>query len=148
MQSSKDNTNSVVARTHIDSFVTPMIAAGHELLADEPIGVGGSGMGPSPYDFLAAALASCTSMTLKMYASRKKLDLNAISVAVTHSKIHAEDCVDCETKSGKIDELHRIITLDGNLSEAESQRLLEIADRCPVHRTLHGEISIRSELAE
>lgn len=148
MQSTdSQNDNRVVASTQMDSFLTTLKAAGHDLLADEPLEAGGSGMGPSPYDLLGAALASCTSMTLKMYAGHKGIALKSAIVEVSHSKIHAQDCVDCETQSGKIDEFVRTIKLDGGLTDAEVARMLEIADRCPVHKTLHSEVSIRTVLA-
>ena len=138
--------NEVVARTFINSFHTDLQAGPHMLVADEPVSVGGSNMGPSPYGLLAAALAACTSMTLKMYASLKKLDLASITVRVSHNKVHAKDCMDCESPTGKIDEFQRAISLDGNLSDAERDRLLEIADRCPVHKTLHAETKVRTTL--
>jgi putative redox protein len=102
--------------------------------------------GPTPYDLLSAALATCTSMTLRMYANHKKLDLESATVRVEHDRIHAEDCQDCESGSGKVDEFRRTISLEGDLTRAQRNRMLEIADRCPVHRTLHGEIKVRSKL--
>jgi len=137
----------VVARTFIDGFRTEVVAGGHALLADEPLSVGGTDMGPSPYDLLSAALATCTTMTLKMYASLKKIDLRSVTVAVSHGKVHAEDCADCEGAAGKIDEFRRALTLDGELTKEQRQRMLEIADRCPVHKTLHGEIKVRTTLS-
>jgi putative redox protein len=136
----------VVARTQPGSFRTEVQLGAHALVADEPRSVGGTDLGPTPYDLLSAALATCTSMTLKMYADHKKLALTAATVAVEHGKVHAEDCSDCEKADGKIDEFRRSISLEGDLSEAQRQRMLEIADRCPVHRTLHGEIKVRSTL--
>jgi putative redox protein len=136
------------ARTRIGGFRTEVLAGGHALIADEPASVGGTGEGPSPYDLLSAALAACTSMTLKMYASHKKLDLQAATVRVRHGKIHASDCEDCENKEGRIDQFERQLLLTGNLSDAERRRLLEIADRCPVHRTLHAEVKVRTALAD
>ena len=136
------------ARTHIGGFRTEVIAGGHRLVADEPASVGGSGAGPSPYDLLSAALAACTSMTLKMYASHKKLELESATVRVRHGKIHADDCRDCESKEGRIDQFERELLLVGNLSDQQRQRMVEIADRCPVHRTLHGEVKVRTALAE
>ncbi len=138
----------VVADTAAGGFFTEIDAAGHALLADEPASYGGSDRGPTPYDLLAAGLAACTSMTLGMYARRKKLGLAGARVAVTHEKIHAADCEHCETKAGKIDRFTRKITLRGELDEEARQRLLEIADRCPVHRTLEGEIDIVSALSD
>ncbi|HNP35790.1 MAG TPA: OsmC family protein [Woeseiaceae bacterium] len=137
----------IVARTAIDSFTTEVLAAGHTLTADEPTDVGGNDKGPSPYDLLAAALATCTTMTLKMYAARKELSLRSVTVRVTHDKVHAKDCSDCESGTGRIDEFRRVLSFDGELSAAERQRLLEIADMCPVHRTLQGEIKIRTSAA-
>jgi len=137
-----------VAQTHIGGFRTAVLAGGHELVADEPAAVGGTDAGPSPYDLLSAALAACTSMTLKMYASHKKLDLESATVRVRHGKIHAQDCEDCESEDGRIDQFERELVLEGTLADAERQRLLEIADRCPVHRTLHAEVKVRTVLAD
>ncbi len=136
----------VVARTWSDGFRTEIHAGEHRIVADEPASVGGTNLGPSPYDLLSAALASCTTMTLKMYASFKQLSLESATVRVSHGKVHAEDCADCETKDGKIDEFRRVLELEGDLTDAERQRMLEIADRCPVHRTLHSEVKVRTEL--
>ncbi len=136
----------VVARTYSDGFKTDVRAGRHTLVADEPRSVGGTNAGPSPYDLLSAALATCTSMTLHMYAAHKKVDLESVTVRVTHGKIHAEDCEDCESDTGRIDEFKRSISLQGSLTEAQQTRMLEIADRCPVHRTLEGEIKVRSKL--
>lgn len=136
----------VAARTQVDGFRTDVRFGKHALVADEPSSVGGTNLGPTPYDLLSAALATCTSMTLRMYANHKKLNLESATVRIEHDKIHAEDCVDCETADGKIDEFRRTISLQGDLTEAERSRMLEIADRCPVHRTLHGEAKVRSSL--
>ncbi len=138
----------VVARTQIDGFLTEVVAGPHRLIADEPASVGGSNLGPTPYGLLSAALATCTTMTLKMYASLKKIDMSSATVRVSHNKIHADDCADCEGSPGKIDEFHRELILEGNLTDAQRERMLEIADRCPVHRTLHGEVKVRTELVE
>ena len=135
----------VVSRTAAGGFKTDLSVAGHSMLADEPVSYGGTNLGPTPYDFLSAALASCTSMTLRMYADRKKLNFDAATVSVRHSKIHAEDCIDCEANSGKVDEFRRRITVEGDMSDAEKARMLEIADRCPVHKTLHAEVKIRTD---
>jgi putative redox protein len=136
----------VLARTFIGGFCTNVRAGRHALIADEPLHVRGTDRGPSPYDLLSAALASCTTMTLKMYASLKKLKLRSTTVRVMHDKVHAEDCADCDTDTGKIDEFRREISIDGDLSDDDITRLLEIADRCPVHRTLHSEVRVRSTL--
>ena len=138
----------VVARTFAGGFRTDVTAGSHRLVTDEPKSVGGTDQGPTPYDLLSAALATCTSMTLKMYAAHKQLALRSTTVDVSHDKVHANDCADCESTAGKIDEFRRVITLDGKLSDEQTSRLLEIADRCPVHRTLHGEIRVRTTLAE
>lgn len=135
-----------VARTLIDSFTTEMRVATHRWVADEPAAQGGNGLGPSPYDLLAAALAACTSMTLKMYATRKSLPMTSVTVRVKHGKVHAKDCTDCESGAARIDEFRREISIEGSLSDSERQRLLEIAEMCPVHRTLHSEIKIRTTL--
>ncbi len=135
--------DATVATTRAGSFTTRIVAGGHALTADEPAGVGGANLGPSPYGLLAAALASCTSMTLNMYAARKGIALEAATVQVRHDKIHARDCEDCESGSGRIDHFERRIELEGSLSDEERRRLLEIADRCPVHKTLHSEVKVR-----
>lgn len=137
--------DTVVAKTHAGGFRTELSVAGYPMLADEPASYGGTELGPTPYDYLSAALASCTSMTLRMYAEHKKLDFDAATVSVRHGKVHAKDCVDCETESGKIDEFRREIAIEGGMSDAERARMLEIADRCPVHKTLHAEVKIRTE---
>ncbi len=137
----------VLARTEAGGFFTSIQAGPHHLLADEPASVGGSNLGPTPYGLLSASLGACTTMTLQMYAARKKLDLKAVSVEVRHAKVHANDCVDCETRAAKVDEFQKVIHLEGSLSDEERQRLLEIADRCPVHRTLHSEVRVETQLA-
>jgi putative redox protein len=134
----------VVAETGEGKLQQAVTAGRHRLLADEPVAVGGRDSGPGPYDLLLAALGACTSMTLRLYAERKKLPLDRISVRLRHQKIHAADCAECETREGKLDRIERTITLTGNLDEAARARLLEIADKCPVHRTLTSEIDIRT----
>ena len=116
----------------------------HRLLADEPVKVGGLDSGPGPYDFLLAGLGACTSMTLRLYADFKKIPLERVSVRLSHDKIHAKDCADCETKDGTIDRIERAITLEGALDAEQRKRLMEIADKCPVHQTLKSEIDIRT----
>ena len=119
----------------------------HRLAADEPTEAGGSDLGPNPSDLLLAALGACTSMTLRLYADHKQWPLEQTTVRLSHEKIHAADCADCETREGKIDQIEREIELVGPLDAQQRQRLLEIAEKCPVHRTLHSEIKIRSRLA-
>lgn len=114
----------------------------HRWLVDEPTDVGGTDRGPNPYDYLLGALGACTAMTMRMYARRKGWQFGASRVEVTHRRIHAQDCEECETTEGRVDHLHRVITLDPALGEEERTRLLEIADKCPVHRTLSSEIRI------
>lgn len=145
----EDVPGAVAARTGRDRFITDINADGHRFVADEPASVGGTDMGPSPYDLLAAALASCTTMTLKMYANHKKWPMTTATATVWHEKIHAKDCADCESDdNAKVDVFERELRVEGDLSEEQRARLLEIADRCPVHRTLHGEIKVRTQLAE
>ena len=146
---SREKTGRVLARTPIGGFRTEIDADHHPLIADEPLNIpGGTDEGPSPYDLLSAALASCTSMTLRMYAERKKLKLREVGVEVRHEKIHARDCEACESTDGRIDQFRRTVSWDGELDEATAKRFLEIADMCPVHRTLEGEIEILTERAK
>lgn len=127
-------------------LVATVLASGHTLLADEPVALGGTGRGPTPYDYLLAALGSCTVMTLRLYADRKGWPLAGVDVRLRHGRVHAADCADCSTagQAGKIDVIEREIELRGELDAEQRQRLLEIADRCPVHRTLTHEIKIRT----
>ncbi|MFW6077540.1 MAG: alpha/beta fold hydrolase [Hyphomicrobiales bacterium] len=137
-----------VAETGANDFQQDVIAAGHRLLADEPVDMGGLGSGPSPYDLLAAALGACTSMTLRMYATRKNLDLGRITVDVTHGKVHARDCVDCaEGLEGRIDRFERTISIDGSLSADLDDKLVEIAGKCPVHRTLEAGSAVVTKIS-
>lgn len=139
----------VRAVTRIDGFRTEIAAGPHRLIADEPTRIpGGTDTGPTPYGYLAAALASCTAMTLKMYATHKKLPLSAVSATVEHRKIHASDCEHCDTQEGRIDRFETEVDYEGELTAAEAKRFLEIAAKCPVHRTLKSEIDIVSTLAD
>lgn len=139
------NATDVVVRGDASGFAQEIVAGAHRLTADEPIAVGGKDSGPSPYDLLLAALGSCTSMTLGLYARAKKWPLQSVTINLRHSKIHAADCRDCETKAGKIDRIERDIQFVGDLSPEQRQKLLEIADKCPVHRTLQSEIDIHTK---
>jgi len=144
----KDDAGTVVVRGNAAGFSQSIEAGKHELKSDEPLGVGGTDTGPSPYDLLLAALGSCTSMTVALYARRKQWPLEGVSVRLKHSRNHAADCIDCETKEGMLEKIEREIVLMGSLTEEQRTRLLEIANRCPVHRTLTSEIKIDSWLAD
>jgi putative redox protein len=140
--------NRVTTSTEHDGFITELFANGHAMVADEPVKYGGTNRGPSPYEYLLAALGACTSMTLQMYARHKKLPLDKAVVRLTHKKIHADDCEHCEATNGKIDRMEREVELIGDLDDEQRKRLLEIAERCPVHKTLHSEVDIISKLKE
>ena len=138
----------VVAETGEGKFTQIVRVGRHALRADEPASIpGGLDTGPSPYDYLLAALGACTSMTLRLYAERKQLPLERVVVHLKREKIHASDCADCETREGMLDQIERTLELPGDLDAAQRQRLLEIADKCPVHRTLTSEVKIRTRLA-
>ena len=134
----------VVRETGQGRFQQEIVAGKHRLTADEPVKVGGLDSGPGPYELLLAALGACTTMTLRLYAERKKLPLERARVRLRHSRIYAKDCADCETKAGMIDRIERAITLEGDLDAKQRARLMEVADKCPVHRTLQSEIDIRT----
>jgi uncharacterized OsmC-like protein/fermentation-respiration switch protein FrsA (DUF1100 family) len=129
-------------------FRQVMAAGPHPLIADEPESVGGDDSGPTPYGYLLAALGSCTSMTIRMYADHKGIPLEGIRVELHHDKIHAADCEACETKTGRIDRINRRIFLTGDLSTEQRKKILEIADKCPVHRTLHSQVLVETDLAD
>lgn len=137
-----------VAETGDDRFINSVRTRGHELFADEPADAGGADRGPTPYELLLSALGACTSITLRMYADRKGWPLEGVSVDLRHEKIHAEDCENCETESGSIDRIHVEVTVDGPLDDAQRERLLDIANKCPVHRTLQGEIDMPTTLTD
>ena len=137
-----------VAENGLGRFGQDISVGPHLFHADEPPSVGGRNTGPTPYQLLSAALGACTTMTLRLYAGHKKIPLERVSVDVRHNKTHAEDCESCENRVGKIDTFEREITLEGDLDADTRQRLLEIADKCPVHRTLHSEVRIVTSLNE
>jgi uncharacterized OsmC-like protein/alpha/beta superfamily hydrolase len=124
------------------AFAVSIQAGRHTFVGDEPMAVGGDDLGPSPYDLLLAALGECTVMTLRMYARQKQLPLESARVTLTHGKIHAADCEACETKAGKLDRIERVIELVGPLADEQRERLMAIADKCPVHRTLQSEVQV------
>jgi putative redox protein len=136
----------VVTETGDGKFAQTINVGRHWLRADEPPSVGGDDSGPTPYQLLSASIGACTSMTMRMYANRKKWSIGKISVRVHHEKIHASDCATCETVEGKIDRIEREIHIEGDLTDEQRDRLLEIADKCPVHRTLHSEVVVTSRL--
>lgn len=138
----------VVTETRRGAFEQSVTVGRHRMLADEPVSVGGMDSGPSPYDLLLAALGACTAMTVRMYADRKELPLERVSVALRHSKIHAADCEQCETVQGQVDRIERTIAFEGALSAADRARLLQIADKCPVHRTLTSEVDIVTAVSD
>jgi len=137
----------VIVHGKAAGFAQIITAGSHQLSSDEPTHVGGSDTGPTPYDLLLAALGSCTSMTVAMYARRRGWPLEAVTVRLRHSKIHAADCEACETKEGRLDHIERAVELIGPLSDDQRARLLDIANKCPVHRTLISEIYVESRLA-
>jgi putative redox protein len=138
----------VVQETRV-SHQQQMISVGkHRMIADEPVSAGGHDTGPGPYDFLLAGLGACTSMTMRLYADRKTIPLDRVTVTLKHGRIYAKDCEECETKEGMISKIDRVITMEGNLDAEQRKRLMEIADKCPVHRTLTSEIKIVTKAAE
>ncbi len=140
--------NVVVRETRNGKFQQMVTSGPHQMLADEPVAVGGQDSGPGPYDFLLAGLGACTSMTMRMYADRKSLPVERIAVTLSHDRIHAEDCAECETKAGMLDQIDRVISIEGALDADQRKRLMEIADKCPVHRTLKSEVRILTREAD
>ncbi len=135
----------VVVRTG-EGLHTEISTSEHELVADEPASLGGTEAGPTPYDYLLAALGGCTAMTLRMYADRKGWPLESVTVRLSQDRIHAKDCGECETEEGRIDRIGREIEMVGPLDEKQRRRLMEVADMCPVHRTLKGEVLVENSL--
>jgi uncharacterized OsmC-like protein/esterase/lipase len=134
----------VVRETRMGNLQQEVIAGRHHFLADEPASVGGTDSGPGPYDLLLAALGACTSMTVRLYADRKQWPLKRTTVKLKHGRIYAKDCAECETKEGMIDHIDRVISFEGELDAEQHKRLLEIADKCPVHHTLTSEVRIKT----
>jgi putative redox protein len=138
----------VVRETRHNKFQQTVSIGPHRLVADEPVAAGGEDTGPGPYDFLLAGLGACTSMTMRLYADRKSLPLERVTVTLKHSKIYAQDCAECETKTGMLDRIDRVIAMEGALDTEQRAKLMEIADKCPVHRTLTSEIHIVTQAAD
>ena len=138
----------IVVRGGADNFEQKITAGKHHLVADEPISVGGSDAGPDPYDYLLASLGVCTAMTIGFYARRNTMPLENITVSLWHARIHARDCEECDTKEGMVDRINVEVELTGPLSAEQHAKLMEIAAKCPVHRTLTSEINIRLTAAE
>jgi uncharacterized OsmC-like protein len=134
----------VIVRGTAAGFAQEIEIGSHELFSDEPTSYGGADTGPSPYDLLLAALGACTSMTIGLYVRKRAWPLEKITVSLKHSKIHAQDCDDCETKEGRIDRIEMEIHLDGTLTDEQRAKLMEIAGKCPVHQTLTSEINIKT----
>ena len=149
MTTQSDNkTPDVVVRGNAEAFLQGVVSGKHNLRADEPVSAGGSDAAPGPYDYLLIALGVCTSMTVGLYARRKRWPLENIIVSLRHSRIHAKDCEECETKEGILDQIDAEIELTGSLTAEQHAKLMEIAAKCPVHRTLKSEINIRLQPAE
>jgi putative redox protein len=136
----------VIVHGDATGFAQQILAGAHALTADEPVEGGGTDIGPSPYDLLLAALGACTSMTVGMYARRKAWPLESVTVRLRHSRIHATDCANCETREGMLDRIERDVQFIGALTTEQRDKLLEISNKCPVHRTLSSEIDIQTRL--
>ena len=149
MAAQNDNkTPEIVVRGGADSFKQEIVAGKHRLVADEPVSAGGGDAGPDPYDYLLTSLGVCTSMTVGFYARRNKFPLENITVSLWHSRIHARDCEECETREGMVDRIDVEVELSGSLTAEQHAKLMDIAQKCPVHRTLTSEINIRLRSAE
>ena len=138
----------VVVRGGAGNFQQEVIVGKHHLVSDEPVSVGGGDAGPDPYDYLLTALGVCTSMTIGLYARRNRLPLENITVSLSHSRIYAADCEECETKEGMLDRIDVEVELTGSLTAEQHAKLMQVAAKCPVHRTLTSEINIRLRAAE
>jgi uncharacterized OsmC-like protein len=134
----------VIVHGNAKGFAQEVEIGSHELFADEPVSYGGTDTGASPYDLILAALGSCTSMTIGLYARKRGWPLEKITVSLRHFKIHAKDCDDCETKEGRIDRIEMEIHLDGALTDEQRDKLMEISEKCPIHQTLTSEINIKT----
>ena len=132
----------VVTESGAGPYGQRIIAGGHQLVADEPAAIGGADSGPTPYDLLLAGLGACTAITVRMYADRKGWPLRQTTVRLRHRRIHATDCAYCETRTGQLDQIDRELQFEGELTDDQRARLLGIAERCPVHRTLHSEVLV------
>jgi putative redox protein len=130
---------------HLENYQHEATSRGHSVVVDEPEEVGGDDRGPTPYELLLAALGSCTAITVRMYAKRKGWSLDDVKVELSHERVHARDCEDCETAEGRLSVIRRSVTLTGDLDEDQRVRLREIASRCPVHRTLEGVVEIKDD---
>lgn len=133
----------VIVRGNASGFLQEVVSGEHHLRADEPASFGGSNAAPGPYDYLLIGLGACTSMTVGLYARRKQIPLQDVTVSLRHSRIHAEDCAECETKQGMLDRIEMDIELSGSLTAEQRATLMEVAAKCPVHRTLESEIDIQ-----
>ena len=143
-----DKTPDIVVRGDARSFKQEIAAGKHRLVADEPVSAGGGDAGPDPYDYLLTSLGVCTSMTVGFYARRNKFPLENITVSLWHSRIHGKDCEECETREGMVDRIDVEVELSGSLTAEQHAKLMDIAQKCPVHRTLTSEINIRLRSAE
>jgi uncharacterized OsmC-like protein len=143
-----DETPDVIVRGNAGSFKQEIVVGRHTLVADEPVSAGGGDAGPDPYDYLLTALGVCTSMTVGLYARRKQMPLENIMVSLRHSRIYAKDCEECETKEGMLDRIDLELELIGALTAEQHAKLMDIAGKCPVHRTLTSEINIRLRPAQ